>query len=123
MRGCPGGGEATEGVRCQMPKRSSSACLTANVGGGGSAAGLGNGQGQPREGESGRAQGVGRTMVRGCPGGGEATEGVWCQMPKRSSSACSTANEGVRGVLQGWQMDKGNRGKVNQVVHKGRDGR
>ena len=90
-----------------------------------SAAGLANEQEQPRKvnqvehkGREGRCR-----VVHGCPSGGEATEGVWCQMPKRSSSACSTANVGVGGVLQGWQMDKGSRGKVNQVEHKGREGR
>ena len=55
--GCPGGGEATEGIgdgRCAVPndKQSGSAGLTANVEVVESATGLANGQGRLREGES-----------------------------------------------------------------------
>ena len=59
--------------------------------------------------------------MRGCPHGGEATEGVQCEMHKAEQLILLDGECGGR-VLQGWQMDRGSCRKVNGVEHKGREG-
>ena len=135
---------ATEGARRQMTSRVAQRAwgLTANVEVVESATGLASGQGRPREGASDWAQGVGRTIVCGCPHGGEATEGVQREMHKAEQLILLDGECGGRvlqgwqivaqlarlrmwergGGLQGWRMDRGSCRKVNGVERNGREG-